>query len=72
MTDTAHLEQAHQAGRAAFLSEPPYRRHPDSCPFDPRDEADERAAWLAGFEEALDDTPPVYDLRAALEEAQNA
>lgn len=61
---------AREAGRTAFRTEPPERRHPDACPFDPRDETDERAEWLAGFAEAMDEEPDRTALRKALTAAQ--
>lgn len=61
---------AYEAGRRAFETEPPDRRTPDACPFDPRHEGDERAAWLDGFEAALDDATHPDDLRKALKEAR--
>lgn len=60
-------ELARDAGRAAYLTEPPDRRHPDACPFEPG--TDERAAWLEGFEEALDEATHPDELRKALKEA---
>jgi hypothetical protein len=63
---------AYDAGRAAFESEPPDRRHPDSCPFSPLDQPEERAEWLRGFGDVLDEATPVEDLRAALKESKAA
>lgn len=64
------VELAREAGRNAYLTEPPDRRHPDSCPFGAVDHPDERAAWLDGFGEALEEAATPADLRKALKEAR--
>jgi ribosome modulation factor len=62
------IAAAHKAGRAAMTSEPPHRRAPAACPFEPG--TDERAAWLEGFSAALDEQPDVTALKKKIREAQ--
>ncbi len=59
-------ELAYEAGRS-IMSEPSERRSVDACPFSPVDHPDQRAAWLDGFESALDDQT---DHRGALKAAR--
>jgi ribosome modulation factor len=61
-------EAAREAGRQAMLSEPPERRSVDACPFEPG--SDERAAWVAGFAEALDEQPDIAALKRQVEQEQ--
>lgn len=70
MANAEDKRLAYQAGRTAFETEPPERRHPDACPFDPRDEPDERAEWLRGFAEAMDELPDPAALRRAVTAAR--
>lgn len=67
MTTKNERALAYDAGRAA-ISEPPDRRHPDACPFPVG--SDERAEWLRGLGDALDEQPDVTALRKAVTEAQ--
>ena len=60
---------AYEAGRAV-LSEPPERQSIDACPFP--EGTPERAEWLRGFSEALDEAPPVDDLKKQLRAARKA
>lgn len=64
MATKTDKELAYEAGRNA-MTEPPERRSVVACPFP--EGTDERAEWLAGFEDALDDTA---DLKAALKAAR--
>lgn len=66
---SADKKLAYEAGQAAYASEPGHRRHPDSCPFPP---GDERAEWMRGFAEALDEEPDRGDLRRALNKEGSA
>lgn len=63
-------EMAYNAGRAA-MSEPPERRTPSACPFGDT-HPEQRAAWLDGFGDALEETPPVADLKSELKAARTA
>lgn len=66
MASKAEKEAAYTAGRAN-LSEPGGRVGPDACPFPVGSE--ERAEWLRGLKEALDERPDPAELRQALREA---
>ena len=68
MANKHEKELAYEAGRRALLTEPPERRTPDACPFP--EGTDERAEWLRGFSEALDDQPDPTDLKRAVKEAR--
>ena len=63
---------AFEAGRQAYLSEPPERRTLDGNPFDPHTETDERAAWIDGISDALESTPSDAELREQIKEARDA
>lgn len=69
MATKADKELAYNAGRQAF-AEPPERRSIDACPFSPLDHPEERASWLQGFEDALNDEPARDDLRKQLAAAK--
>ena len=62
-----HKKLAYEAGHHA-LSEPPERRTPNACPFDV--DSEERAEWLRGFGDALDEQPDISALRQAVKEAR--
>lgn len=68
MASKSAKQLAFEAGRNAYLTEPPDRRSVDGCPFEPG--TDERTAWLNGFSDALESTPSDDDLRKALKEAK--
>ena len=57
---------AYEAGRAA-MSEPPERRTPDACPFA---DGEERAEWLRGFADAVDEQPDPAELKRKIREAR--
>jgi ribosome modulation factor len=63
---------AHDAGRAAFSTEPAERRTIDGCPFSEVDHPEERLAWLEGFQAALDEEPDRASLRDQLKTAHAA
>lgn len=64
MTTPDPVELAREAGRNAYLTEPPERRTPTACPFPPDDP--QRVAWLEGFRDAMDDEPHRPTLEAEL------
>jgi ribosome modulation factor len=58
---------ARKAGKRAF-GDPTVAEHGiDACPFP--EGTDERAEWLAGLAEAIDEAPDPADLRKALKDA---
>lgn len=69
MATKADKELAYEAGRAV-MSEPPERRKVDACPFSPLDHPEERAEWLAGFSDALEEQEDLSAVKAALKEAR--
>jgi ribosome modulation factor len=64
MATQREKDLAYEAGQAA-LSEPPERRTVEACPF--AEGTEERAEWLAGFDDALEDQS---DLRKKIKAAR--
>ena len=69
----AHAEKdpetlAYEAGRAAERDAAARAAGVDACPFS---EGTERAAWLRGFAEALEEQPDIRALRASVREAHD-
>ena len=62
---------AYEAGRQA-LSEPSERRTVDACPFSALDNPDERAEWLQGFADALEEAGDLKKALAAAKEELDA
>jgi ribosome modulation factor len=65
MAKKTEKQLAYEAGRA-MASEPPVRRNPGACPFEA--DTDERAEWLRGFSDAIEEQPSVADLQKQIKE----
>ena len=70
MATKAEKAMAYEAGRHAFGDEYARLHGADACPFDPG--TDERAEWLRGFSEALEDVPDRATLTKNLSDAMKA
>lgn len=64
---------AYESGRLAADDSYARRHGLDACPFSPVDHPEQRAAWLKGLRDALEDQPSVESLREAVtQETENA
>ncbi len=69
MANQTEKRLAYDAGRAAY-DEPPERRSVDACPFPEGDP--QRAEWLAGFADRMDEAPDPVDLKKQVAAARKA
>lgn len=69
MANKTEKQMAYEAGRQAVNDQYAREHGSDACPFG---EGDERAEWLRGFSDALNDAPDRATLSKDLDDAMKA